>query len=244
MTHKYQLVAGVTAVLLFFAIAASVLTAVGASASPGEIRNTLLRLNDQAIQDRMNIAINWAGNALIISLGGIWYHRFRTEENTIAVTLGSLAMCSGGLLLAAAQLPHLGAAALAGEYGASSSVDDAAVSAAARALLNAGSFGAALSMSLVAIATLIYGSLFVRMRDVPTVLGVLGLAGGATTLVAWWLPRLIPALWPFFKWMQIPLLVFLLMTGTWMVYTVLKDRREQSPSSRLRAETSAASSPS
>ena len=226
MTHRYQLVSGVTAVLLFFAISASVLTTVGASASPGEIRNTLLRLNDEAIHDRINIAINWVGNALIIALGGIWYHRFRTEENTIAVTLGSLAMCSGGLLLAAAQLPHLGAAQLAGEYGASGSVDDAAVSAAARALLLTGSFGAALSMSLVATATLTYGGLFVRMRDVPTVLGAMGLVGGALTLVAYWLPRLIPALWPLFKWLQMPLLAFLLATGVWMVYTALQDRRE------------------
>ena len=62
MTHRYQLISGVTAVLLFLAISASVLTTVGASSSPGEIRNTLLRLNDEAIHDRINIAINWAGN--------------------------------------------------------------------------------------------------------------------------------------------------------------------------------------
>ena len=81
-------------------------------------------------------------------------------------------------------------------------------------------------MSLVAIATLTYSALFVRMREVPTALGALGLVAGTLTLVAYWLPRLLPALWPFFKWLQIPLLAFLLATGVWMVYTALQHRRQ------------------
>jgi len=241
MTHRYQLLSGVTAVLLFIAIASSVISTVGAESSPAEIRNTLLRLNDQAIHDHVNIAINWLGNALIIMLGAFWFLRFK-DEGIVNVTLASIAMCFGGLLLAAAQLPHLGAGALAAEYGATGSSADESVAAAARALLIMSSFGVALSMSLIAIATLLYSEVFLRTRAVPKPIAVIGLIAGPTTLVSYWLPRLFPVLWLFFKWLQIPLLLFLLAIGIWMVRAAMKDR-DQGPVGLRSGATLAADEP-
>lgn len=173
--------------------------------------------------------VSWVATVVVAAV--LWLTFVQRER--VWALLGAVALAAGGVVLALHDIPNFVLTSVADRFVTASGAEAVALETTGALVLSTASWGLSVGITFFGIGVLSFGVATLRSRLVPTVLGWLGVAAGLLVAVGVWLPRIDVSLNPAFVALAIPVGLWQLGLGLWLVLRgTAGGRRAQGPPTR------------
>ena len=182
---------------------------------PDRVADVLQRVAENKDQHMAEIGFDLLSYVFTVALAGVLYVTF-SPKNRLLALLGTLGLTSGGVILAAHDIPHFVLPWIAEEFVSASGAEAVALQNAGTVVLMTAMWGLSVGITFLGLGILLYGILLVKSKSVPPILGWLGVIAGILITFGVWLPRFDVTLYPTFVILASPVGIWQLGLGIWL----------------------------
>lgn len=215
---------GILVLVMLVTVAVSGAIAASVPLNYDEAANTLRNVAERSGQHMADIFFDLLSYIAMVFLAGALYLAFKSYNQTLAI-LGTLGLAAAGTILAVHDMINFAITHIAKDFVTASGAEAVALQAVGGSMIITAKWGVTVGYTFFALGVLAYSVLMVSSKAVPRALGWLGIVASVLTLSTW-LPLIDKDLEPIAMALFIPMMLWELSLGIWLLLRGTKEAEE------------------
>jgi hypothetical protein len=196
-----------------------------------DVANTLREISNNSTGHRASLVLDWVSYIAMIGLAGSLYVLFQSRQKALAL-LGTLFLVSASSVLIVHDMINMALTSVAKLSVTAGAEEAVALQAIGASMITTAKWGVSTGFTCFAVGTLLYSALMVISGALPRALGWLGIVASVLTMGTW-LPRIDDGLDPFAMALFVPMILWLLGIGFWLLLRGTNDAAAGGSSTRI-----------